>query len=200
MKFLNAIKAFFTFKGEEREIEVSSAQISKKGVFLHPAEQPDQVIFMKSESVDILINPGKEIDEDDIKIIDKKQAEKIVTATDTKSRDNDDVTYGDIRPSSLNSFMPAKKRFSVLLYPDEYDMLTKTIKENGYKKAEYFLACMTSVKKQSMDANYKKYFLEHKARHKNELIEAKKAQEEDYRTRLQLGATEEIETADVIQE
>ncbi len=33
MKFLNAIKAFFTFKGEEKEIEVPSAQVSKRGRF-----------------------------------------------------------------------------------------------------------------------------------------------------------------------
>ena len=163
---------------------MSSVQVSKKGVFLHSAEEPDQVIFMKSESVDILINPGKEIDENDIKIIDKKQAEKIVTATDTKSRDNDDATYGDIRPSSLNRFMPAKKRFSILLYPDEYEMLTNNIKENGYKKAEYLLACMTSVKKNSMEATYKRYYNEHKYRHEMEIAEAKRAQEEDYQTRM----------------
>ena len=60
--------------------------------------------------------------------------------------------------------MPPKKRFSVLLYPDEYEMLLQNTQEKGYKKTEYFLACMTAAKKQSMEAVCKRYAAEHKER------------------------------------
>lgn len=43
---------------------------------------------------------------------------------------------------------------------------------------------MTSAKKQSMEATYKRYYNEHKYRHEMEVAEAKKAQEEDYQTRM----------------
>ena len=44
-----------------------------------------------------------------------------------------------------------------MLYPDEHERLVRFIKENGYKKVEYTLACIKSVKKTSMVADYKRF-------------------------------------------
>lgn len=187
MKFFNLIKAFFTVRGKEEEIELYGAEVRKDGVYLHPTEDPDRIIFMKTDAVDIIINPGKEIDEDDIIYLEKKKNENKPAEKDrTKEADHKKWSDGKsgVTRASLNRFMPAKKRFSILLYPDEYEMLTNNIKENGYKKAEYLLACMTSVKKNSMEATYKRYYNEHKYRHEMEIAEAKRAQEEDYQTRM----------------
>ncbi|MBQ8575237.1 MAG: hypothetical protein IJ447_04215 [Clostridia bacterium] len=189
MSIVNKIRAFFTYKGEGKEMELSSAEVRPNGVFFHPINDPKRMFFVKSESVDIFINPDTEILEEDIMEIDK---ETIPTSpsTDnsniipkpgfTQDADKPGEKYGNIRPLALSKFMPSKKRFSVLLYPDEYDMLIKHINDNGYKKAEYFMVCMTSAKKQSMDATYKKYTQEHKQRHRSDLNEAKRAQAEDY--------------------
>ena len=56
----------------------------------------------------------------------------------------------------------------VSLYPDEYEVLIENINANGYKRAEYLLACVNSAKKASFDAMYKKYTVEHKERYKLE--------------------------------
>lgn len=189
MSIINKIRAFFTFKGEEKEMELSSAEVNPKGVFLHPIDDPKHIFFVKSESVDIFINPDAEISEEDITTVDKETIPTPPSADNsniiskpefTPDADNSDEKYAHIRPLALSKFMPSKKRFSVLLYPDEYDMLIKHINDNGYKKAEYFMACITSAKKQSMEATYKKYTRDHKQRHRSDLNEAKRAQAEDY--------------------
>ena len=61
-----------------------------------------------------------------------------------------------------------KKRVVFMLYPEEYNMVMDNIQSNGYKKNEYVLACVTSAKKQSMDAVYKKYVNSHMQLRKEE--------------------------------
>ncbi len=65
-----------------------------------------------------------------------------------------------------------------MLYPDEHEKLTRLIKDNGYKKVEYILACVDSAKKTSMEANYKRYTEEREQRRKEAALEAKRAKEE----------------------
>ena len=48
------------------------------------------------------------------------------------------------------------RKVSFTLYPDEYEMLMSSIKEKGYKKTEFLLACVTSAKKNSMESTYRK--------------------------------------------
>ena len=203
MSIINKIRAFFTFEGEEREMKLSSAEVRPDGVFLHPFDDPKHMFFIKSESVDIFINPDTEIFEEDITEIDKENIPTPPSADNsnvipkpkfTSDADKPDENHGNIRPLALSKFMPSKKRFSVLLYPDEYDVLIKHINDNGYKKAEYFMACMTSAKKQSMDATYKKYTQEHKQRHRSDLNEAKRAQAEDYFNRKTAAQASDIKT------
>lgn len=177
MNIIKKIRAFFTFKGEKQEMELSAAEVKENVVFLHPADDPKHTFFVKSNSVDIFINPDGEISENDIFTVDKETIKKSGT-NDNNMEEGE--TYINIRPLALSKFMPSKRRFSVMLYQDEYAALIKNITENGYKKAEYFLACMTSAKKQNFDATYKKYTTEHKQRYKNDIDEAKRAQAEDY--------------------
>lgn len=189
MKIINKIRAFFTFKGEKQEMELSAAEVKENGVFLHPVDDPKHTFFVKSNSVDIFINPDREISENDIFTVDKETVKKSGT-NDNNMKEGE--TYINIRPLALSKFMPAKRRFSVMLYQDEYDTLIKNITENGYKKAEYFLACMTSAKKQNFDATYKKYTTEHKQRYKNDMNEAKRAQAEDYIARKNNAENREV--------
>ncbi len=62
----------------------------------------------------------------------------------------------------------------------EYDMLIENIKELGYKRTEYFLACMVSAKRQSLQTTYKQYTAMHEQRKKEDLENAKRAQKEDF--------------------
>lgn len=67
-------------------------------------------------------------------------------------------------------------RFS--LYPDEYDMLMSKILENGYRKTEYLLACVSAAKKNSMEANYKKFTENRKDRRAADREAARRAHEQ----------------------
>lgn len=171
MKLLNKIRAFFTFNGERLKMELSGAEVRHNGIFMHPTDDPTCTFFVKSNSVDIFINQDGEIAEDDISVIDKKVAK-------VKDKKEKSPTDAKTRPLISTRFIPEKKRFSVLLYADEYDMLMKNITENGYKRTEYFLACMTSVKKQNFDSVYKKYTSEHKKRRQLEKEESAAAPEQ----------------------
>ena len=176
MKILNKIIAFFKFNGESRQMELSGAEVRNKGVFLHPIDDPHHVIFIKSNTVDIVIDNNAEIKEDNISVIDKEVVKQIEPTT-RESIDNTDVEGKPVvRPLSYSKFMPSKRRFSIMLYQDEYDMLIKNITEHGYKKAEYVLACINSAKKKSFENTYKKYNDEHKKRYRADVIEAKKTQ------------------------
>jgi hypothetical protein len=72
-KMLRKIKALFNFKGELKEMVVDHAEIKKDCVYLHPADDPDHTFRIKTESVDILINPDGEVSEDDIFMMDNKK-------------------------------------------------------------------------------------------------------------------------------
>lgn len=73
------------------------------------------------------------------------------------------------------SYMPTKRKFTFMVYQDEYDMLMENIVNKGYKKAEYFLACVTAAKKQSWEKEYKNFTTSHKERYKNDKLAAQQA-------------------------
>lgn len=78
MKFWTKIKSIFNVGGEGFVLNVKSAEIKLNKVFLHP-EDNDEVIYMiKNQNVDILINNGESIPEEDFIVINKKRSENSV--------------------------------------------------------------------------------------------------------------------------
>lgn len=61
---------------------------------------------------------------------------------------------------------PHMKKVTFTLYQDEYELLMNNIKDNGYKKTEFLLACVTSAKKKSMESTYRKW---ENSRHERQL-------------------------------
>ena len=192
MNLIKKITAFFTIKGKQEEMKLEAAEINREGVILHPINDPEHSFLIETNEVEILLNNGKELNEENILILDniKLQPPSTRPPVPISSIMEGDSPFSEtpgvganIQPKSLSSFMPSKKRFSVMLYPDEYDMLMKTIQDNGYKIVEYFLACMTSAKKKAFDATYKSYTMTREERYKTDLTEAKRAQAEDYYSR-----------------
>ena len=204
MNVIKKIVAFFTFKGKQEQLELEAAEINREGVILHSAEDPKRSLFVNTTEVEILLNNGKELTEDDILDINDFETSHRApqspgdirpifidsptpTSRDLTSFANEDTPPeesqelgSNIQPRALSHFMPSKKRFTVMLYTDEYDMLMKTINDNGYEKVEYFLACMTSAKKKSLISAYNNFKTERRERHKTALSEARRAQAEDY--------------------
>lgn len=154
-------------------MELAAAEIRQKGAFLHPASDPEHTFFVNFDSVDIIINPEGELLEDKIRVVDKKivtREHDIAPKPNTRS-----TTRRNYGPFSEASYMPEKRRFSIMVYQDEYDMLMEAIVNKGYKKAEYFLACVTAAKKQSWEKEYNTYTTAHKERYKNDKLAAQQA-------------------------
>lgn len=186
MNFMSKIKAFFTIKGKREQMELVSAEINMEGAILHPFEDPERSFFVPSNNIKIFIGSDDELPIDDVVIVNNNElnageASPNDSADESSTLEEDeDFHIPNIKPRALSTFMPSKKRFTVMLYPDEHEMLMKQISDKGYKKAEYFLACTVSAKKQNMDSVYKRYTTEHTKRYQADLYEAKRAQAEDF--------------------
>lgn len=183
MKIIKKIVAFFKINGQPQQMELSSAEIRDKGVFLHPANDPKHTFFVQPESVDIILNPDDELSEEDFTVVDRENTTVGSKDLETISKASEKET--EIRPLSLAKFMPRKRRFTIMVYPDEYDMLMKNIVNKGYKKAEYFLACVNASKKQSWESEYKSIANSHKVRLQTDKDLARQAQEQDLLQRQQ---------------
>lgn len=181
MNIIKKIFAYFTIKGEKKQMELSAAEIRQKGAFLHPVADPEHTFYVNFDSVEIILNPEGELQEDNIRVVDKKtvtreqnEISRIIKSSTTRRK------YG---PFSEASYMPEKRRFSIMVYQDEYDMLMEAIVNKGYKKAEYFLACVTAAKKQSWEKEYKNITTSHKERYKNDKLAAQQAVAEELKMR-----------------
>ncbi len=69
MKSRGKIRVLFTLKGKQQELELTSAEVRQNGVHFRPAENPNHKYFVKADEVDIVIKPGAEITEEDIRIL-----------------------------------------------------------------------------------------------------------------------------------
>lgn len=169
MNLLTKIRAFFNFKGEKVEMELSKAEIKQGRVYLHPADKPSETFVVKTRSVDLIINPEEEISDEDIFVInnDKEKRTQKPTAKIPEDETSNSPSENN-HDHQIQTIFPKKRKFVVSLYPDEYEVLVENINANGYKRAEYLLACVNSAKKASFDAMYKKYTVEHKERYKLE--------------------------------
>lgn len=200
MKLLSKIKAFFKYRNQDAELTVSAAEVRNGRVFLHPEDDPTRVYCIKSSAVDILISPQENIREEDLEIIEVKRPEIVAqeitpgaahTPPSNEPEKQPQTEKQKETPASgqifhrkpISFYMPKMKTVSFTLYPEEYDMLMTSMRENGYKKTEFLLACVSSAKKNSMEATYHKYAAAHKERRLADRQAARRAQEEDYLTR-----------------
>lgn len=196
MKIISKIMAFFRYRNEDAQLKVTAAEIKQGEVFLHPVDDEDHVICMKTGSVDIIINPHENISEADIQILEvKKITEKSSDKEQAPDKKKEEPKTADRKPRTdrsssrsghqqyevppLSYYMPKMRTVSFTVYEDEYDNLMNGIKANGYRKTEFLLACVSAAKKNSMEATYKKYTAEHKARRIADRQAAKIAQAED---------------------
>lgn len=182
MKLLSKIKAFFRYRGQDAELNVFAAEIKNGRVYLHPEEDKSKVYCIRSSAVEIYISPRENISEDDVEILDAKKKEDEAPSTLSHEKQRQERSR-NLRPMPLNHFTTKMKTMTFSMYPEEYDMLMANTKENGYKKTEFLLACVSSAKKNSMLANYQRYEAEHKERRKAERLAARQAQQEEFLSR-----------------
>lgn len=198
-QILHKIRALFKINGKEKEMNLSSAEIKPGMIFLHPEDDPAHTFCVKSDVIDILINPFGEITDDDIVVLDniekknhktepvptvsadtpkvkKNEASKkesIVIRPEKEAKKSGDKpplkkTASEKKEPELHSNGVAdwpgyrKRKISFSIYEDEYELLLEHLQSNGYKRAEFFFACIHAAKKNSMDAVYKQIEADHK--------------------------------------
>ena len=183
MKLFSKIRALFKLNGKEEIIELESAEVKQGVVYLHPLHDKDHTLRIKTDAVDLILNPSGEISEDDIWVKDNDKAgnknkdKEKSSGSGKRSSDNSSprLPKASPVPSDKNTFPFQKRKFTFMVYEDEYEALTDYLKSNGYTRAEYFLACLTATKKKSMDSTYKDIANERKKRRAEEKAQIKAA-------------------------
>ena len=184
MKFMNRIKAFFRKNNEHIELDLRAAEIKEGKAFLHTKGDEPVTYLVSASDIEIRLNKDAFLSELDILTIKSKaptekqktpeqkdsakKDKKIPNANDSPSKNN--VIYADDRFR--------KRTFSMTVYQEEYDMLLESIKEYGYKRADFVLACVNTASKGSMEKAHKKIVKSHKAMLLEKQALAKKQAEE----------------------
>ena len=184
MKFMNRIKAFFRKNNEHIELDLRAAEIKEGKAFLHTKGDEPVTYLVRASDIEIRLNKDASLSELDILTIKSKaptekqktpeqkdsvkKDKKIPNTNDSPAKNN--VIYADDRFR--------KRTFSMTVYQEEYDMLLESIKEYGYKRADFVLACVNTASKGSMEKAHKKIVKSHKAMLLEKQALAKKQAEE----------------------
>ena len=175
MKIRNILKVFFFLKEEPVELELSAAEIREGKAFLHPKNEQGVTYLVRSDNIEISLSKGFSLSQEKIiKIDPKSKQKKPEDASKEKSLKKSKTTQtagNDTSTSSVadNEFDKYKKRkFIVSLYPDEYDSVMSSMKEYGYRRADFLLACVNTATKGTMEREHKKIVKIHTALRKEE--------------------------------
>ena len=176
MKIRNILKAFFFHKEEPVELDLSAAEIREGKAYLHPKNEQGVTYLVRSNDIEISLSKGLSLSSENIIKIEPKSKKK--TPEDDgkkKSKEKDSKaskTAGDGKSSSPvpdNEFDKYKKRkFVVSLYPEEYDSVMASMKEYGYRRADFLLACVNTATKGTMEREHKKIVKAHTVLRKEE--------------------------------
>ena len=177
MKLRKVLKAFFCHKEKPVELDLSAAEIREGRAYLHPKNEAGVTYLVRSDNIEISLSKGFSLSPDHIIKMDPK--EKKAPEREPKEKSHQKIkpvsrTVSGDRPGSNaadDEFDKYRKRkFVVSLYPDEYDSLMASMKEYGYKRADFVLACVNTATKGTMEREHRKIVKVH-----NELRKEEKA-------------------------
>ena len=169
MKLMNRIKAFFRKNNEPVELDLHAAEIKEGKAFLHTKGDEPVTYLVRASDIEIRLNKDASLSELDVLTIKKKtpvEKQKTLAQKDAERKDKKSQNTTD--SPSKNGVIYAddrfrKRTFSMTVYQEEYDMLMESIKEYGYKRADFVLACVNTASKGSMEKAHKKIIKNHKA-------------------------------------
>lgn len=174
MKIINKIKAFFQKKDENVELDLVAAEIREGKAFLHTKGEESITYFVRANDIEIRLNKDAVISEVDILTVKKpskkeeqkeKQKEKeIQKAEKKKTGANKASKAGSGQEQAvIYDFDRFKKRkFSISVYPEEYEAIQEVMKEYGYKQSDFVLACINTATKSTMEKAHKKIVKSHR--------------------------------------
>lgn len=180
MKIINKIKAFFTHRNEPVELDLIAAEIKEGKAFLHPRGEEGVTYLIRSDDIEITLSKGRSLTPKDI----LKTGPKEKTTKNSQQAEKEKAKQPPVQTANPNkSIKPAlettqttenefdrfkKRKFVVSLYPEEYDRIMTSMKEYGYKRADFVMACVNTASKGSMEKAHKKIVKEHGERLKEQ--------------------------------
>ena len=176
MKIINRIKAFFHKWDEDVELDLTSAEIREGKAFLHTKGDQPMTYMVRANDIEIRLNKDAVISEVDILSVQKstkedlkkeKERDKEIQKAAKKKGDaakTPAVENGvESTPATIYDFDRFKKRkFSISVYPEEYEAIQEAMKEYGYKQSDFVLACINSASKGTMERAHKKIVKSHR--------------------------------------
>ena len=160
MNVLKRIRAFFTKENKQVLLELSAAEIKNGKAFLHPKGERDITYIVRSDDVVIHLSDGKSLSDTDVMVVNKSKKKSDNTTGTHNKTPATHLGNSETPPSDFDRFK--KRTFSVSLYQHEYDALVNTIKEYGYRRADFILASANTATKGTMEREHKKLIREHK--------------------------------------
>ena len=175
MKIINRIKAFFRKWDEDVELDLASAEIREGKAFLHTKGDQPMTYMVRANDIEIRLNKDAVISEVDILTVKKptkeeekkeKEKQKEIQKAEKKKGDaakTPAVENGTAEPAPIYDFERFKKRkFSISVYPEEYEAIQEAMKEYGYKQSDFVLACITTATPGTMERAHKKIVKSHR--------------------------------------
>ena len=171
---MSDVFSFFFHQEEPVELDLIAAEIKEGKAFLHPRGEENVTYLIRSDDIEITLSKGRSLNPKDILKTKPKSKEP---EKDAKKEDKKDPKQPSTKdPKSDRTSIPPlettqaatdefdrfkKKKFVVSLYPDEYDSIMSSMKEYGYKRADFVLACVNSAAKGTMEKAHKKIIKSH---------------------------------------
>ena len=170
MKIINKIKAFFRKNEEPVELDLVAAEIREGRAYLHTRGEDRVTYMVRANDIEIRLNKDANVEETNIMIFkrrnkatDKKIQEAIKKQEQqNKQTANTDSATADSRREVINLDRFKKRKFTISVYPEEYETIKSTMKEYGYKQADFVLACISTATKGSMEKAHKEIVKSHR--------------------------------------
>ena len=169
MKVMNRIKAFFRKNNVNVELDLRAAEIKEGKAFLHTKGDDPITYLVRASDIEIRLNKDACLSELDILTVKSKapvetQKTREAKNTEKKNEKNKNANNSPSKNGVIYADDRFRKRtFSMTVYQEEYDMLMESIKEYGYKRADFVLACVNTASRGSMEKAHKKILKSHKA-------------------------------------
>ncbi len=157
MKIFNKLRAILNIAGEQLVLNLKSAEFRKGRAFLHLENGNENTYVINNCSADLLINNGEMISYEDVFIktkvpVEKENIEKppstnLTTPIDEKPPQFDDLNF------SIETIRP-KAKITFTMFADERDLINRIIKDSGYNRTDYFIACFQNNLKKSVSKSF----------------------------------------------
>ena len=167
MKLIKKIKAFFIRQNEPMELDLVAAEIKEGKAYLHPRGEQNVTYLVRSDEIEITLSKGRTLGSKDIVTIDETTSKSEQERGKERNRKKERDRERDQRETAVNNNLHndlerfKKRKFVVSLYPEEYETLMSSMKEYGYKRADFVMACVNTATKGTMEKAHKKIVKSH---------------------------------------